>query len=68
MDGLHIHSRHFEDQKNSEIEPRFLGSPPHRLVTVHATVCYTLTFLNIHVWPACAAFFEQEQFKGQAVH
>jgi hypothetical protein len=68
MDGLHMHSRRFEDQKNLEIEPSFLGRPPHSLVTIHSTICYILTLLNIHVLPACVAFFEQKQFKGHAVH
>jgi hypothetical protein len=69
MYRLHnIHSGRFEDQKNLEIEPRFLCRPPHGLVTIHSTICYTLTLLNIHVLLACVAFFEQEQFKGQPVH
>ena len=68
IDELHIHSRSFEDQKNLEIEPRFLGPPPHSLFTIHSTICYTLTLLNTRVLPACVAFFEQERFKGHAIH
>jgi hypothetical protein len=68
MDGLHIHSPRFEDQKNLEIEPRFFGRPPHNLFTIHSTICYPLTPLNSHVLPAFVAFFEQEQFKGHAIY
>jgi hypothetical protein len=67
MDGLHVHFRRFEDQKNVEIETRFLGRPPYSLVTIHSRICHTLTLLNIHVLSVCVAFFEQEQFKGHAI-
>ena len=68
INGFHIRFRRFEDKKNLEIEPRFLVRPSRSLVTTHSTICYSLTFLNIHVLLACVALFEQEQFKGQVVH
>jgi hypothetical protein len=42
MDGFHIRSGRFEDQKNLDMEPRFLDRPHHSLVTIHFGLCYTL--------------------------
>jgi hypothetical protein len=57
VEGLRIRSGRFEDQKNLEIEPRFLGIPAHSLVTVPSTLFYTETVLNIHVSPAFVGIF-----------